>query len=104
MQELQSLNKEQMLMNTVTTKITAATVALLLSATTASAGLFDSMATSNWPTKESKAYKVEAYGFDFRVYEWVSENDPNTVCTVAIGNSNNAPYMGMQCFKKSNNQ
>lgn len=89
-------------MNMTTIKI--ATAALLVSASTASAGLFDSLATSDWPTKSSKAYKVEAYGFDFRVYEWVSENDPNTICTVAIGNSSNAPYMGMQCFKKSNNQ
>lgn len=75
--------------------LTIGFVALI--ATPTYAGLFDSIATSNWPTKESNAFKVEAYGFDFRVYEWVSESDPNTVCTVAIGSNG---YMGMDCFKK----
>lgn len=67
----------------------------------ANAGLFDSIATSNWPVKQSKAFKVEAYGFDFRVYEWQTEHDPNTYCTVAIGNSSSAPYMGLNCFQKT---
>ena len=67
----------------------------------ANAGLFDSLATGNWPTKESTAFKVEAYGFDFRVYEWQTESDPNTFCTVAIGNSSSAPYMGLNCFQKT---
>lgn len=67
----------------------------------ANAGLFDSIATSNWPTKQSNAFKVEAYGFDFRVYEWQTDADPNTICTVAIGNSSSAPYMGMECFQKT---
>jgi len=67
----------------------------------AQAGLFDQIATYNWPSKESKAFKVEAYGFDFRVYEWQTENDPNTYCTVAIGNADSAPYMGLHCFEKA---
>lgn len=67
---------------------------------TAQAGWFDQIATANWPSKESTAYKVEAYGFDFRVYEWQTTNDPDTYCTVAIGNTDNAPYMGLDCFKK----
>lgn len=67
----------------------------------AQAGLFDQVLTYNWPSKESKAYKVEAYGFDFRVYEWQTENDPNTFCTVAIGNADQAPYMGLHCFQKT---
>jgi len=67
----------------------------------ANAGLFDSIATSNWPVKQSKAFKVEAYGFDFRVYEWQTESDPNTFCTVAIGNADRAPYMGLNCFQKT---
>lgn len=75
---------------------------LAISVGSAQAGLWDQIATYNWPSKESKAFKVEAYGFDFRVYEWQTENDPNTFCTVAIGNTDNAPYMGLDCFQKSN--
>ena len=81
-------------------KLTAAALALALTTTTASADLFDMLATSDWPVKESNAFKVEAYGFDFRVYEWVSESNPNVVCSVAIGNNKSSPYMGMQCFEK----
>jgi hypothetical protein len=82
-------------------KLTIASIALsVIAASSANAGLFDSLATSDWPVKESNAFKVEAYGYDFRVYEWVSEANPNVVCSVAIGNSNSAPYMGMQCFEK----
>jgi hypothetical protein len=81
-------------------KLTIATIALALTTTTASAGLLDMVATSDWPVKESNAFKVEAYGYDFRVYEWVSEANPNVVCSVAIGNADRAPYMGMQCFEK----
>lgn len=68
----------------------------------AQAGLFDQLMTYDWPVRESNAFKVEAYGFDFRVYEWQTENDPNTFCTVAIGNADHAPYMGLDCFQKSN--
>ena len=72
----------------------------LFASNQANAGIFDSLATGNWPVKESTAFKVEAYGFDFRVYEWQTESDPNTFCTVAIGNST-APYMGLNCFQKT---
>jgi len=74
---------------------------VLFKGESAEAGIFDSIATSDWPVKQSKAFKVEAYGFDFRVYEWQTESDPNTFCTVAIGNSNSSPYMGLNCFQKS---
>lgn len=74
---------------------------IYLSPDPAQAGIFDSVMTKDWPTKDSIKFKVDAYGFDIRVYEWVTESDPNTVCTVAIGNSDSSPYMGMQCFKKS---
>lgn len=77
-------------------------IGLSLSVATAQAGLFDQLATANWPSKASEAYKVEAYGFDFRVYEWQTTSDPNTFCTVAIGNADQAPYMGLDCFQKSN--
>lgn len=86
--------------------ITAATTTLIagyafFSANPAQAGLFDQIMTYDWPSKESKAFKVEAYGFDFRVYEWQTETDPNTFCTVAIGNADRAPYMGLHCFQKT---
>lgn len=77
-------------------------IGLGISAGVAHAGLWDQIATMDWPSKESKAFKVEAYGLDFRVYEWQTENDPNTFCTVAIGNANQAPYMGLDCFQKTN--
>lgn len=77
-------------------------IGLGLSVATAQAGLFDQIATANWPSKASEAYKVETYGFDFRVYEWQTTSDPNTFCTVAIGNADQAPYMGLDCFQKSN--
>lgn len=77
-------------------------IGLGLSVATAQAGLFDQIATANWPSKASEAYKVDAYGFDFRVYEWQTTSDPNTFCTVAIGNADQAPYMGLDCFQKSN--
>ena len=73
----------------------------LLTSNEANAGLLDSLATGNWPVKESTAFKVEAYGFDFRVYEWQTESDPNTFCTVAVGNSSSAPYTGLNCFQKT---
>lgn len=77
-------------------------IGLGISVGVAQAGLWDQLATFDWPSKESQAYKVEAYGFDFRVYEWQTESDPNTFCTVAIGNADHAPYMGLDCFQKSN--
>lgn len=72
-----------------------------LTANYATAGIFDQIMTADWPSKKSKAYKVEAYGFDFRVYEWQTESDPNVFCTVAIGNADQAPYMGLDCFKNT---
>lgn len=74
-------------------------VGLGLSVGASQAGLFDQIATRNWPSKESEAYKVEAYGFDFRVYEWKTSSNPNVSCTVAIGNTDSAPYMGLDCFE-----
>jgi hypothetical protein len=76
--------------------------ALIGAATASQAGVWGAIATSGWPTQKSEAFKVEAFGFDFRVYEWKSKTDPDTICTVAIGNVKHAPYMGLNCFRKSN--
>ena len=74
--------------------IMAAVAATL--ATTASAGLFDSMATSDWETKKSDKYKLEAYGFDLRVYEWTPIGNPNVTCVAAFGEKG---AVGMECFE-----
>ena len=76
----------------------AATLAVfgIVVATTAQAGFFSSWATGDWPTQESTAYKVEAYGFNFRVYEWRSIENPNTICTASFTDTG---AIGMQCFK-----
>jgi hypothetical protein len=44
--------------------------------------LFDSIMTGDWPTTESTKYKVEAYGFDIRVYEWTTPS--GKVCNTAF--------------------
>lgn len=74
--------------------IMAAVAATL--ATTASAGLFDSMVTSDWETKESDNYKLDAYGFDLRVYEWTPNGNPNMTCITAFGEKGS---VGLQCFE-----
>ena len=74
------------------------TVFGIVVATTAQAGFFSSWATGDWPTQESTAYKVEAYGFDFRVYEWRSTESPNTICTASFTDTG---AIGMQCFSVS---
>jgi hypothetical protein len=78
-------------------KGSAVTFALvgILAATSAQAGLFSSWATGDWPTEESNAFKVEAYGFDFRVYEWVSPTNPNITCSAGFIESG---PIGYQCF------
>ena len=65
-------------------------------ATTASAGLFDSLATSDWETKKSDNYKLDAYGFDLRVYEWTPKGNPNVTCITAFGEKGS---VGLQCFE-----
>lgn len=77
-------------------KFTLALAALALTATTASAGLFDSMATSDWPTKESNNYKLDAYGFDLRIYEWHPDGNPDITCITGFGEKGS---IGLQCFE-----
>ena len=70
--------------------------AIAVSGGMAYAGLFSSFATSGWPTQPSTAFKVEAYGFDFRVYEWHPKASDNMTCTA--GFTDNGP-IGLQCFE-----
>lgn len=75
------------------------TIAIIFATITPSnAGLLDSILTGDFPTKKSVAYKVEAYGYDFRVYEWQADV-PNTTCILALGESG---YAGLQCFSTKN--
>ena len=76
--------------------LTIAAVALV-AATTAQAGMFSGWATGDWPTEESTAFKVEAYGYDFRVYEWVSPSNADVTCSAAFTDSG---AIGYQCFAK----
>lgn len=69
---------------------------LALFSTQASAGLFGSITSSGWPTKETKKYKIEAYGFDVRIYEWTPEENSNVRCVFAAGNENST---GVACYE-----
>jgi hypothetical protein len=73
-------------------------IAAMTVATTSDAGLFSSWATGDWPTQSSSAYKVEAYGFDFRVYEWRSRSDTNILCTAGFTDE---AAIGLQCLDTS---
>lgn len=67
-------------------------------ATPAHAGLFDSVATGNWPTKSVTAkYKLDTYGYDVRVYEWTPKDNKNVTCVFVAGNENSS---GVACYDK----
>ena len=63
----------------------------------AQAGLFDSAMTSGWDSVESKRYKLEAYGYDARVYEWTPLENPNTRCVFVASNESS----GVSCYEVS---
>lgn len=66
--------------------LTLATGILLGSVIAASAGLFDSIATSGWPDALwSNAFKVDAFGSDIRVYQFRSIDEPDVLCTMGFG-------------------
>ena len=74
-------------------KLTA--VLLVLLTTTANAGVFDSVMTSDWETVESAHYKLNAYGFDARVYEWMPLANPDVRCVFVASNKSS----GVACYK-----
>jgi hypothetical protein len=49
-------------------------VLMAMVATTAHAGLLDAAATQGWPTKQTKRYKLDVYGYDARAYEFETDN------------------------------
>lgn len=61
---------------------------------TAHAGLLDAAATSSWPTKETKKYKLDMYGFDARAYEFKTDNG---MTCVAVFPGGSATGWQMQC-------
>ena len=44
--------------------------------------LFGAAMTSDWPTAQTTSYKIDAYGFDLRAYEYVTPG--GQVCNVAF--------------------
>jgi len=63
----------------------------------AQAGLFDSAMTSSWDSVESKHYKLGAYGFDARVYEWTPLENPNVRCVFVASHKSS----GVSCYEVS---
>jgi hypothetical protein len=73
--------------------------AALLVSPLAQAGLMDSIATMNFETKDSVAYKVDVYGYDARVYEFIPTHNPDYVCIMlATGGNSNA--VQMECIPR----
>jgi hypothetical protein len=61
---------------------------------TAHAGLLDAAATSGWPVKETKRYKLDVYGFDARAYEFKTDNG---MTCIAVFPGGDAKGWQMQC-------
>lgn len=72
-----------------------------LIAISAHAGLFDSAATSNWPTKPTKKYKLDMYGYDARAYEFITDNGMRCVAVFPGGD---AKGWQLQCLPVSTSQ
>lgn len=76
--------------------IKIALLSALLVTSTSHAGLFDSAMTSGWEDKNPSAkYKLDVYGFDVRVYEWIPKDNPNVRCVFVAGNENSS---GVACY------
>lgn len=81
---------------TVTGKVLCAVALAAGMTASAHAGLFDSAATSGWPTIENvKRYKVSTYGYDVRVYEWTPSDNKNVRCVFVAGSENSS---GVACY------
>lgn len=82
---------------TITIKY-AISLALILSASTASADLWTwSKNAGLEPKGPDAAYRVETKGLDVRIYEWTPATAPHQTCIMAFGQTN---PVGMQCFAK----
>lgn len=65
----------------------------------AHAGLFSSAMTADWPTKPTKKFKLEMYGFDARAYEFETDNGMRCVAVFPGGD---AKGWQLQCLPKDN--
>ncbi len=70
-------------------------IGLMLFAGAAFAGLVDSVATSGWPTKQVKKYKIEMYGYDARAYEFTTDNG---MACIAVYSGGGQGGFQMQCI------
>lgn len=70
-------------------------VGLMVAATTVNAGLLSSAMTADWPTKPTKRYKLDVYGYDARAYEFETENGMKCVMVFPGGS---AVGWQMQCL------
>lgn len=62
------------------------------------AGLFGTMAASDWPVKKvSGKYKLETYGYDARAYEWTPKHNKKVSCVLIAGSSSST---GVACYPK----
>jgi hypothetical protein len=75
--------------------------AAMLVAGSANAGLWASVATSDWENVKPEAnYTLEVYGFDARVYEFTPKTAPHMTCVVtATGGTSN--MIQQNCFPKN---
>jgi hypothetical protein len=74
---------------------------IALAATAAQANIWHSAATSNWPTKPTKKYKLDMYGYDARAYEFITENGMRCVAVFPGGS---AQGWQLQCLPASGGQ
>ena len=77
-------------------KILLVFTVLALVSSQSNAGILSSVVTSDWPTKDTKKYKIEAYGFDVRIYESTPSDNKNVRCVFAAGNQNST---GVACYE-----
>ena len=70
---------------------------LLFYAAAAHAGLFSSLATSNWETRSTEKYKLDMHGFDARVYEFDTKNGMK--CVAVYSGGEQAGFQ-MECIGK----
>lgn len=71
---------------------------LAVSALSAHAGVWDSVATSDWPSKPTKKYKLDMYGFDARAYEFTTDNGMRCVIVFPGGSAGGSQ---LQCLPAS---
>jgi len=61
----------------------------------AQAGLWENLSTSDWQVKQpTSTYKVEAAGWNLRVYEWTPQDNKNVRCVFAAGSKKG----GVSCY------